>query len=333
MHKLIPAFALVLFSLRLAAQDLHFSQFNLNPLRQNPALAGVFRGNWRLSTHYRSQWQSIPVPYRTYAAAYDWKAYKRGNTLIAPAIQIEHDRAGDAGLTWTQVNLGSGVSQALGEWQAISAGFGLGFAQRKFDISALSFQNQWDGDQYDPNRDTRERMGDRSNLVALLSAGVNWHLENPDHRDRFDVGVGAFHLNRPDISFVKNANNPLPVRWAATATGLVELQQFFDALAFATFQQMGGAQEIVVGGGGKFWLAREIGNDMAIQATLAYRHEDAIIPAIFFEYNEWQAGVSYDVNFSSLQTASARRGGFEIAVIYRTLPVPPIKGIKVCPIF
>jgi hypothetical protein len=43
-------------------QDLHFSQFYEFPLLRNPALAGIFNGNFRFTGAYRNQWQSVTVP-------------------------------------------------------------------------------------------------------------------------------------------------------------------------------------------------------------------------------------------------------------------------------
>jgi hypothetical protein len=38
------------------AQDLHFSQFFETPLLCNPALAGIFTGDYRIQGVYRDQW-------------------------------------------------------------------------------------------------------------------------------------------------------------------------------------------------------------------------------------------------------------------------------------
>jgi hypothetical protein len=47
-----------------------------------------------------------------------------------------------------------------------------------------------------------------------------------------------------------------------------------------------------------------------------YRFGDALIPYIGLEFGNWRFGASYDVNTSSLKSASNSRGGFEISLIY-----------------
>ena len=47
-----------------------------------------------------------------------------------------------------------------------------------------------------------------------------------------------------------------------------------------------------------------------------YRLKDALIPYLGLEWNDFRLGATYDVNTSSLKTASQRRGGIEISLIY-----------------
>jgi hypothetical protein len=63
------------------------------------------------------------------------------------------------------------------------------------------------------------------------------------------------------------------------------------------------------------------------------RTGDALIPVIGLDYNEWNLGISYDVNTSDLKRASNSRGGYEIALTYIITKVKPI-GIKPpCPVY
>ena len=55
------------------AQDINFSQFYELPLLRNPALAGIFSGDYRVTAAFRNQWQSVTVPYRTIALGMEYK--------------------------------------------------------------------------------------------------------------------------------------------------------------------------------------------------------------------------------------------------------------------
>ena len=54
----------------LLAQDIHFSQFWMSPLIQNPANAGG-EEDIRAILNYRDQWKSIGTPYKTFNASFD----------------------------------------------------------------------------------------------------------------------------------------------------------------------------------------------------------------------------------------------------------------------
>ena len=221
------------------------------------------------------------------------------------------------------------VAHALGENQALSAGIGLAFVQRSFDISALRFKNQWSGDLFDASLPTGEQFDQSSGISPTLSAGLNWHFEASETRTRVDVSAGAFHLNRPRIQFGDDAEQGLPRRMALAVDGALQTGEYTDVVIFGAAQQMGEAREIVAGAG----VRRLLNNDAAIRFSLATRLGDALIPAFQLEWQNWTAGLSYDLNTSGFDVATNRRGGMEIAVIYRPMPVEPVKAFKSCPIF
>ena len=47
------------------AQDIHWSQFNDNPVFQNPGNTGNFNGDVRFVGNFRDQWRAVSVPYQT----------------------------------------------------------------------------------------------------------------------------------------------------------------------------------------------------------------------------------------------------------------------------
>lgn len=120
------------------------------------------------------------------------------------------------------------------------------------------------------------------------------------------------------------------MRLSVLASSTLRVNQNFDAVVFGEAWQMGAAQETLLGGGARMWLAP---GERAIRFTLATRLGDAIIPAVQYEFGDWTVGLSYDWNTSDFETATNGRGGMELAVVYRALPVPPPKQFKSCPIF
>jgi type IX secretion system PorP/SprF family membrane protein len=321
----------VCYGASVTAQDLHFSQFYNNPQHHNPALTGIFEGEWRAGANYRSQWETVPVQYRTAAAWGDFKWVTGERFMLATGLLVQSDRAGDAGLTWNQAGLQVSVAHAMGPQQALSVGLGAGLAQRSIDLSGLKFQNQWDGDLYNPGLSSQETIGNRSNAALTMSAGANWHYEPGGGltRSRIDAGVGAYHLNRVKVNFEGTEDYVLPVRWTAQVHARFQVRAQTDIVAYALHQQMSSARESIIGGG----LRLVLSPDMAAQLSAGWRVGDAVIPALQVEFGAWTAGLSYDWNVSQLQAVTRGRGGIELSVIHRSLPVKPPKGFKSCPIF
>jgi type IX secretion system PorP/SprF family membrane protein len=339
------AFAVVfLHAARMNAQDLHFSQFYHNPLHLSPAQTGMFAGDFRATGQYRSQWKSVPVDYRTFGISAELKprfgkkvkddaAARPRAWLVALGAQVQRDQAGDGGLSWMQAGLTGSVAHALGAAQAVSVGFGVALAQRSVDLGALKFRQQWNGEVFDPARPTGESFEQSSGLTPTASVGLAWHYQPAGSRARAAIGAGLFHVNRPAIGFRDDLPFKLPNRLALHADGRLPLGQRLDVVAFALGQRMGTAQEVVAGGGLRLLLNSTPGRNTAVQASLAARLGDALIPAVQLEYEAWTVGLSYDLNTSRFEQATSGRGGPELAVVYRPLPVPPLKTFKACPIF
>jgi hypothetical protein len=63
-----------------------------------------------------------------------------------------------------------------------------------------------------------------------------------------------------------------------------------------------------------------------------FRLGDAVIPYLGLEFNNIRIGATYDVNISSLKTASQSRGGIEISLLYIRRTDNGRKNIP-CPMF
>lgn len=348
LHILFASLAL-LPALILHGQDLHYSQFYHNPMHLSPAAAGQFVGDMRAAVLHRSQWSSVPVDYRSVGVAFDLKlsdigALRRyrfmpqgGRRSLSAGALIQRDQAGDGGLSWTQATLALALAQQLGD-SYLSAGIGLGAVQRSVNPGRLTFGNQWSGEIFDPGLPTKENIDRSSGLSPTLTAGLHWRYQGQDTRTQAHIGAGMSHLNRPRISLIDEAlpdhpDSRLPRRMAAYANAHFQLHTTLDLVGFGAWQQMSAAREIVAGGGLRQILNSAPGAYLALQATGALRLGDAFIPALQVEYNNWIFGLSYDLNTSDFNIATQRRGGLEIAAVWRNIPVPPSKTYKVCPIF
>lgn len=329
----LSAMLLVLVALPAIAQDLHFSQFYLHPQHMSPASAGGFQGTLRASGIYRSQWRTVPVDYKTYGLAADWKAIQAPKSEISLGLILQQDQAGDARLSWTQGGLNFSAGHKIGQNSRLAAGFGISALQRSIDLGQLTFKNQWNGDNFDPNLASREPFSRSSGLTASLSAGLHFSAQAADSRSGLKIAMGAFHLNRPELSFGGIGEARLPIRWSIWTEGMYEWSSQTDWWGYGAFQYMNQAQELVLGAGIRQFINNGLADVTAVRISLGWRSGDAIIPAVQLERNNWLAGFSYDINLSEFEQATRGRGGPELALVYRLVPVEISKVVKCCPVF
>src|SRR5579864_8642241 len=76
------------------AQDIHFSQFYEAPLLRNPALAGIFTGDYRVQAIFHNQWNSFSNAYRTgsLSGEYKWPVGKSSD-FFTTGMEILYDQA------------------------------------------------------------------------------------------------------------------------------------------------------------------------------------------------------------------------------------------------
>ncbi|MFQ5446262.1 MAG: PorP/SprF family type IX secretion system membrane protein [Saprospiraceae bacterium] len=318
-------------------QDIHFSQFYHAPLTLNPALTGISKGDIRLASIYRSQWEVARSPYKTIYAAAEKKFYsiKHEKWWFSGGLKIFYDRAGDANANNTNVALTGSFTRMLDRENFLTIGLAAGVGQRRFEFGPLTFDSQWNGDVFDPNRPTFENFDDTNITYPDFGAGINWRGQKSKTRSKLDIGIGAFHFNRPDQNFQAGDNSPLPIRWSFYIMPTVQVAKKFDIVGYGTTQIQESYLEALGGLAGKLHLSTKKAKEAAIQFGFEYRFNaigDAFIPAIEVHYHDWMVGLTWDVNVSGFSTATNKNGGPEIAIRYIIHKVYPLKNFKACPL-
>jgi len=342
---IILSFALLLSAFAATAQDIHFSQFGNSPLNLSPGLAGVFGGDLRFVGNYRNQWQSVPVPYTTFSGSVENKVYwtkGKYDRFLTGSFVLNYDRQSSIHLTSIQVGIPISVTMPLASNKFLTVGVTPAFGQRAFDTNRLTFDAQWVDCIFDPAADAREDQLFQSNSLKYfdLSAGGNLRLQSETKRSRLDVGAGLHHINRPNHDFwssdlTEPGNVKLYSKLTIYAMGLVQLSSTFDLVGQGLYQRQGGYREVVYGGGLRMHLNQKPYRELALQVGLDYRHryQDALIPHVEVLWRTWTLGFTYDMNpFSDVNIITNRRGGPEVALIYRFYKVKPLAKFKTCPI-
>jgi hypothetical protein len=128
-------------------QDIHWSQFNDNPIFQNPANTGEFNGDTRFIGNFRDQWRSVSVPFQTFNICFDRKAKHFNYGML-----MFHDQAGDGKLKTIEamVTLSKTFKITSDSLHIITGGINLGINHRQVNTDAFYFDSQYNGYIFNP---------------------------------------------------------------------------------------------------------------------------------------------------------------------------------------
>ncbi len=315
MKRLIYIFVFLLGNSSFS-QDIHFSQFYMNPVFLNPALTGNFDGDYRFSGISRTQWKSVSRPYNTIGVAAESK-----EGWILPSMyhgfNFFHDVAGDGNYRTIELSLSTAYQWYLNNdsTHSITPGFQIGFNHRNIDFSNFNFDNQFNGFYYDPTLPTFENGTNLKRTGLLFNVGAMYKFK-PEKRKEIVAGIGWFNLPQNKQSFYGDDLIKRDKRLSIHAKGVYDLNFEWDLQPGIFLQFQGKYKEIILGSNIRYVIKDKKGEYIAPYAGVWYRNMDAAYLVAGIYYNNWVAGLSYDVNFSKLVPASNIRGGLEFSVQY-----------------
>lgn len=304
------------------SQDIHFSQFFETPLLRNPALAGIFSGDLRLQGVYRTQWNSVTVPYQTASLNGEYKhPVGKGDDYLTLGGQILYDKAGTVALTSTHIlpviNYHKSLSAEKNMY--LSLGFMGGLVQRRLDRSKMTTNSQFNGTDYDPALNDGETFTNSGYSYLDGSVGLSFNSQlGQAEDDNLFLGLAYHHFNKSaKVSFYSNSKIEMLPKIVFSAGVRMGVTDY----SFVTFQgdyaQQGGSTETIGGMLYSYKLDDPADPRYVFHAGGFLRWKDALIPVIKMEYKPIAFALSYDINVSQLKTASQGRGGFELSISYQ----------------
>jgi type IX secretion system PorP/SprF family membrane protein len=304
-------------------QDFTFSQFYEMPLLRNPALAGVFNGDIRISGAYRSQWGSITVPYKTTALSVEYKfPFGNSNDFLTTAVEMSNDIAGDIRLKKTQllpaINFHKSLSDERDSY--LSLAFMGGPAANQFDPTQMRLADQWRNGAFNPFVNSQQKIERTGYSYWDASTGLSFSSDFGES-SRYYVGAALYHFNKPKVAFNSiNSNVFLNPRYIVNAGLNTRFTDYNRITCFADYISEGGNSQLLAG----LMYGTDViqyYEDEKAATTLYFgafvRWNDAVIPMVKLDMKKLSIGLSYDVNISKLYVASNWRGGFELTAAYK----------------
>ncbi|MGB1247961.1 MAG: PorP/SprF family type IX secretion system membrane protein [Chitinophagales bacterium] len=355
MRRLIVFLLVAASMLELKAQDPHITMFYNAPNQLNPALTGVFNGNYRVSALYRSQWGEVlreenTSQFRTMVASADFRLPVNKNSL-GIGLQLLNDKASASDYGTLRVGMSFAYSMSLDKWKKhrLSIGLQAAMIQRSFSPDGLRLGHQWNGSFYDSSidigNDAYFNTLNQNRTFFDASVGALYFYRSRDNRTSAYGGFSFQHLNEPNQA-LGVAEAKLPIRFSVHAGVEVPVADQFSVLPKFLFQSQGQNIETLFGAdmryifdprnpaGNSFHLGamyRMVGGLNTDNSNSLNSESIAILTGITF--NGIGIGAAYDINVSEFADATLTRGAFEISASYigswerRKSPITP------CPTF
>lgn len=293
------------------AQDIHFSQFYENSILRNPALTGIFSGDYKVGLDYRDQWGAVSVPYRTVSATAETRilANREVGDYVSLGLGAYYDKAGSIDFTSQEVYTSVAYNKALNDDHNsyLSVGFSGGYMARFVDMNKMTFSSQYVNG-YDPTNASGETAPFKSLHNFDLGAGISLNSSiDRDNRANYYLGASVYHINRPTQIFNGGYSTvKLPAKWQFSAGINLVFSEHFSLALHGNYTRQQPYNETIYGG-----LITYHGVTPGMPSIVAfsfggfYRYQDAFIPTIRIDYANLSFGYSYDANNSTLSSGGS----------------------------
>ena len=226
-----------------------------------------------------------------------------------------NDKSGDVEMGLTQVSLSFAYSKLLTKENLFLFGFQTGYAQRSFDFYNATWDNQYDGNTYNPNSPSNETSFNLNYSYIDYAAGMGWSFR-PNNNFRSSTGVALFHISSPKFRFSTDIKERLYRKIVVHHKTEIYIEKsplsYEPAVAYI---KQGVDKQILAG---LMFRFTEEGNSYyssSLPPTVFslgayYRSENALILAARLNYNNFEINYSYDFNISTLGKATKSKVGW-----------------------
>lgn len=300
-------------------QDIFLSAADYSELTVNPALAGC-NSDLQANVNYRSQWKRFGGSYSTMMASFD-KAFRnniaKDKSYLAAGLDFYSDNTGVAKFTTTSVKTSLAYHLQISPYEKVSVGIYLGYLGFSTNLSDARWGSQYDGIQYDGAINSGENLvtSQKSNVDVGFGAVWSSKMDYKQSSPTFQLGISAFHLNRPSLSFYDSKESRLPVRVSSSLQMNFPIGKKNELKPSIYFQVQNKFVYILMGSMYGLKLGKDK-NTESVSAGLFYRSSGAIIARASYQKMKWNIGLTYEINGANKSGVSGFRSASEICLRY-----------------
>lgn len=320
--KRILLIAALLYSGFCMAQDPHFSQYYASQMTVNPATAGMFSGDIKLSGLYRQQWPQFGSPFTTGTFAFEFKpnGYKDGQNInrLAFGGMMMYDKSPDEVLKGQYVYGTVAYHKALDAegFHKLGIGFMAGYNQKMLDASKLTFGSQFNGSGFTPG--VGEPISSRKTSSFDVHTGLVYSYETENRL--IYAGASVYHLAGPKDYYISGNNvlDYVPRRFNINAGINMRAENGVRFAGSLLAMQQQKVREIMGGGAVGFPFTPD--ENGVIYVGSWYRVGESLIPTINLQYQNLNLGFSYDSFIGGSNKTITKPKSMEVSIAYRITP-------------
>ncbi len=307
------------------SQDVVYSSFEYTNGMINPALISITHG-LQLTAGSRSQWKKFGESYNTLNASGEFAlSQNRKKSYLATGIDFYTDNSGSGNLVSNSLKGSLAYHLALSPYDKLSLGMYLGYLGFSSNIDNERWGSQFNGENYNSTISSGETFigSQKSSVDAGFGVVYSTKYESYLIIPTFQIGLSAFHVNRPNTSIISSQDNKLPIRWSAFVnTSYLIKNTKFEIKPSINAQYQNDFLYLIVGSMCSFNITTKASFPYSKKVTesfsagLFYRSSGAIVGRMSYQKSSWNLGVSYDINFGSKSGIGSMRSATEINLRY-----------------
>lgn len=318
MKKLLLLF-LSISAFSIAQQDKNLSIWYQTPVLYNPGALSTGEEDFSFTTNFRSQWLTIPEPgigMRTNTLNAEFKVQDGsvGNNF-GIGINALNDETGDSKLMTTSISIPINYTINLDKKNKLSIGISPGFFQQSINRSSQTWENDWNGNGFFPNKNTELGL---NNSYSSIDFGIGTFYQYVmKNKTRIYGGLALNHLTRQKINFLFDANRIYVNSVISAGADITTRNKNLRIQPNFMYFKSGPGYNLIAGVSLEH-LLREGSEITTLNKTVCvnygfyYRYKDAICTTLGFKLKGVRIGVAFDTNISYLSQATNSIGAVEV---------------------
>ena len=271
-----------------AAQDFNYSQMSKSQALVNPALINRNVNDYEIQIHRRSQWYTVTRPFNTIVFSYTQKQALKNTSL---GLNIINDIAGDSRFSTDGVYLALANNIKINE-DNLSLGIQGSMFQKSLKYDELFFL---------------EEESFYNNTISFFDMNIGAAFMT----NNFIASASLYHLNKPNQTFSSTKQEKLEHKHVIYFSYIEPYNSKLILYPELYYFQQQENRSFVLGTNISYKI-----NKTDLKIGVYNRFGDAFFVNLGIVKDNLELLLSYDVNTSSLYTASNRVGAFEFSITY-----------------